>query len=190
MSNMEHVNVVSIDENTRIVVDYGMDATCPREYEDDISVFCIGKHPKFASIAEGKGTHNEALQDIVDKTGADTLKVIDNVTGYLREAGVSYVTSLADRGMHVWYWDGNSLEDNIAKARLRSSIERYNAWAQGDVYDMYVERRRTWTAQDNPNDTMHTWEYEDGVYGEYCDALDDEEVKAIAMDCGLLEDKE
>lgn len=188
---MEHVNVVSIDENTRIVVDYSRDATCPREYEDEISVFCIVKHPKFASIAEGKGTHNEALQDIVDKTGADTMKVIDNILGYLKKAGVSYVTSLTNKRMHVWYWDGNSLENSIAETILWQSIERYDAWAQGDVYDICVERRRTWTAQDNPKDTMHTWEYEDGVYGEYCDAMDDEEVKAIAIECGLLEeDKE
>ncbi len=187
---MEHVNVVSIDENTRIVVDYSMSATCPREYEDDISVFCIVKHPKFVSIAEGKGTHNEALQDIVGKTGADVEKGVENVTGYLRKAGVSYVTSLAHGGVHVWYWDDDSLENSTAETILRQSIERYDAWAQGDVYDICVERRRTWTAQDNPNDTMHTWEYEDGVYGEYCDAMDDKEVKAIAIECGLLEDKE
>jgi hypothetical protein len=69
----------------------------------------------------------------------------------------------------VWYltrevYDGPNGTPDPA-AYLKGQADEYESWAEGDVWGYIIERRVSWTRDDDPNQHMRTWETVDSCWG-------------------------
>ena len=68
-----------------------------------------------------------------------------------------------------WYvtYDPATWRNHIGALAGSISLDEYRAWCEGDCWGYAVERNVTWHRDDDPDETMQTWETEDSCWGFY-----------------------
>lgn len=98
---------------------------------------------------------------------------IDNFTRYaaIYHNAIVLESNPHDGPRSLWYMTG---EEAIAldcglltEGYIEAEMEEYEAWASGDVWRFIVEQRVGWTRDDDPDESMDTWEHVDSRSGFY-----------------------
>ncbi|MGP3686219.1 hypothetical protein ACTVZO_16185 [Streptomyces sp. IBSNAI002] len=98
---------------------------------------------------------------------------IDN---FIRYAAIYHDAIVLESNPHdgprsLWYMTG---EEAIAldcglltEGYIEAEMEEYEAWASGDVWSFVIEQRVGWTRDDDPDESLETWEHVDSCSGFY-----------------------
>lgn len=67
----------------------------------------------------------------------------------------------------VWYLTREVYEGETPDpaAYLKAQADEYESWAEGDVWGYIIERRVSWTRDDDPTQHQTTWETTDSCFG-------------------------
>lgn len=68
-----------------------------------------------------------------------------------------------------WYvtYDPARWREHVGAPEGSVNMSEYRAWCEGDVWGWVVEKNVTWTAVDDDQDDMSTWEHVDSCWGYY-----------------------
>lgn len=171
------VATIEIDEKRRIAVHQDDHPDDPREYQDGCSVFEVNRNTRFNPMYEGSNTHEDALRNILEQHGGDrwpngyvlTAEAEDAIRKHFDRASLAYrITDLnADRdwvGVFIWY-----VEDDCVKANrhldhswtgadfIDGCVGEYKAWLNGYVYGVGLEKRATYTNDEDADDHLEQW---------------------------------
>jgi hypothetical protein len=71
----------------------------------------------------------------------------------------------------LWYVTGEEARaidgGLLTEGYVEAEMQEYEAWAEGDVWGFIVEERVGWTRDDDPDESMETWEHVDSCFGFY-----------------------
>jgi len=115
-------------------------------------------------------TGNDAqIEEAAEKWGNPSGSNFDRYFGkYLRAyCGVTKIETYHSND--YWYvtYDSAAWREWCGAPEGSADLSAYRAWCEGDVYGYVVERNVTWHREDDPNETMQTWESEDSCWGFY-----------------------
>ncbi|MFJ9827728.1 hypothetical protein ACIRSU_25695 [Streptomyces sp. NPDC101160] len=86
--------------------------------------------------------------------------------------GGTVIESAPDCGPRsLWYVTGEealAIDGGLlTEGYVEAEMQEYEAWAEGDVWGFVVEKRVDWTRDDDPDESMQTWEEVDSCFGFY-----------------------
>jgi hypothetical protein len=181
---MHHVNAITIDDRTRVVVEYDLDAgdDCPLEWQGAGYVSIRNAYhgsPFTVDPAETADTVRHIV-DQLDGARGDVEGAIETaiVKHYARQGYVAARLDLRGSSQSDWH-DGYVYVIRENAEWLEGMGETLQQWYEGAVYVLTLQRLETWTNE--AGETRDTWESHDSMGGVYVDAWDDAAVLAEAM---------
>lgn len=160
---MDEVETIYFGEDDRVVVYYDDITEDPHEWGWGVTAHKIDR----------------GYDWVIYETGDSEIARMFNA---LVEYGLN--TEQVKRALHIYnVWLGNDtvvefhdvhqgrdrftlLCEGGNTAEIKSFVEVYTAYLNGEVYMLEHQKRKTWTGEDE-DDTMDTWEHEDVIYGVY-----------------------
>jgi phage anti-repressor protein len=180
---MDRIKKVKVDENTRITVVYDTYPENPRNWtQEDISVYTLAQNSNFIETTPGTNSLETDLDTIVEYAENDR-ELYKAITKYFTRKNIPFIIVDKEQSETVWYIEPNMVKDFIHPTEcLQACIDEYFTWAEGEVYELILETKKTWIDKDDPTNTMHTWEVKDVVSNIYADLFDDADVIKIAQE--------
>lgn len=171
---MNPVDIIQVDDDTRVAVYPDPDAENPRSWQEGISVHALHRRHRYIPPDAGTDSHGAALDRILD--GASTSHVEDAIALHFQRANLPHRITASEAGEFVWYLEPETVAENLALAPLWSpldlldaAIAEYEQWANGEVYTVTLEKRVGWTRADDPEISRETWEVADMISGCFLD---------------------
>lgn len=170
------ITTVQIDERTRVTAWYAEYADNPLYALDFVSVHPIRQNYRFKTPPAGKDSRADTIDTIVDYDG--------DLKKHFERAGVPYriVSITSDRdwvGEYVFYLESN--DHNLGIEYLDSVISKYQQYADGEVYEMTLERAEEWTSESGVKKLE--WTTAESASGFYADFHDETVLREYAREC-------
>ena len=170
------VEMIPIDDDTRLVVYYDPDVTNPLDdHVEGVSVHTLTVNRIFRSAPPaGDDSHGDAIDTIIDALWRSDDDVSAALATHFARAGLPHriVDMTTDRdwvGRFVWYLEPETVAENQALAPLWTGLDyldgviaEYEQWARGEVYIVQLQKRVVWRRVDAPED-RETWEVSDSI---------------------------
>lgn len=194
---MNPVDIIQVDDDTRVAVYPDPDAENPRSWQEGISVHALRRKGGYNAPDAGTNSHGAALDEILD--GASSSQVEGAIALHFQRANLPHRITASEAGEFVWYLEPETVAENLALAPLWNGLDlldgviaEYEQWANGEVYIVAVEKRTRWARLDQNGEpvfiadadiipiTLTTWEEVELIGGCYLD--DDYTARQVAAE--------
>lgn len=164
-SDLPEVLATTQDGRFRVRLQPDPDPTNPRDDDNNlVHVITIDTHLGHHLPVDKNGG---PLAHAWTRFQGNRRKAVDLFTRYvtIMHDGIVLESAPAGGPRSLWYVTGEEAYaiDNglLTEAYVAAEMQEYEAWAGGDVWIYIVEERVGWTRDDDPDESMNTWEHVD-----------------------------
>lgn len=196
------MTTVQISDDLRFTFEADDQPEDPREGQPGVSVHVLHGYTRHEEPTPGEDSRAERIEIIKEQTWRDS-EVRDAVSKHMERAGITHIIRHDERGATVWYIELDTEAQNVqlapewdAAAYLRSEVDIYYRWADGNVDQIVMERREHYVRMIDgvvySDLYKNSWEQDDVIGGIYHDSLDDADLAETALNAGfdLTEEEE
>jgi hypothetical protein len=155
-----------IDETTRIAYYYDNHAQDPREWWDSetLSIHSLYTDRNYRDLSFGTDPDAETLDNIWhsnDRYGRE-----EAIERHFARKGQSYYILHDAQGISLWYASASTnINTNPDLDWVMSHVHEWEAYSEGKVYLVSLEKRVTYRNDSDPSDVRYDWVSEEAIGG-------------------------
>lgn len=167
---MSYEEILETTEDGQYRVKLVLDEYADEPYDDgqspliQLDIRYSGTRAEHVMVGARPADNDARIEEAAERWGSD----FDKLEKYLRAYyGTSQVKTW--HSGDYWYitYDTAEWRDYTGAPENSVSMDEWQAYCTGDVWGYVVERNVTWHSDENPSQTMQTWEEEDSCWGYY-----------------------
>lgn len=178
------------DETVRVAVDYDSHADHPLDFQD-VSVYVLEVN-RFYDVKNFTNPLGGEIDEAIDNSDEEWATVYEPSTDqrrefvekFLTERNIPFYTTTVMAGRD-WVFTGvfYSSGDGMTAEIIRKFIPELNAWYNGEVYRITLQKENVYRNIDDPEDFIIKWNYfEADDFYSYGNIYDFDDVKSIVDD--------
>ncbi|MBD3004584.1 hypothetical protein [Streptomyces sp. 5-10] len=160
----EMIVETSRDGRYRVRLEADQEPVNPRRDYDHLAHVITVPGSRYLDVDPDGGPLQEGWDRIKDRSDAPEV--------FARWAKIFHGAVIVEHTPHegprsLWYLLPEDIQEigNTPEEALKTEIDEYQSWAEGDVWGFIVEKSVDWTRTDDEDETRTTWEMVDSCWG-------------------------